>query len=371
LFATAPAFADAFLEETLNPGTLYVGVTLGQDWSGFPIHLSPDYTEAGALDRLDVTLPLYVSWILDPDVQTQATPVVPAQPITNYPWFTASAFKVGYVKVEVKTNPGYVACPQPYEASPHLEAPTLNTFPLTAGGELNVRDIHGGTGAQTTIRLSRTDQSVVLYLGWTRPGMHRNDLTEGDDPYEPGDGWIRGVRFSVGDDLHEAFYDNAVVEWPSPDMGPSPGFTDTPDLAMFASYYGTGGVRVRWGLNTETPTLSPNFFADFTNHPETPGNPNYLDSADISHIAWDLGNSCMLLPPKAGGEEDVATIMAWFGFTPTGGMIEIAPGKRVPEFVQSDSEQTQVGINDPYGYRRHIGSATIPIPWTAAKKLYR
>jgi hypothetical protein len=94
-----------------------------------------------------------------------------------------------------------------------------------------------------------------------------------------------------------------------------------------------------------------------------------LDQSDVSAIAGDLGKVCGL--SKAGGEESAEVIMRWFGFTPTGRSIVIGRnGETGPEYLLTDPQQQAIAMGDPYGYRRHINSLH-PIPWGAAKELYR
>jgi hypothetical protein len=144
LLAGVPAAEADTLDDLLIASPINVGVTLGQGWSGFPTYLQPDYVQTGALDRLDVELPLYVTWILDRNVpgQVEAQPVIPPQPITSYSWFDPTKLKVAYAVIQEANL--YTECLEGVQ----LEAPAVNSFPLTADGRLRVTDRHGGTGVR-------------------------------------------------------------------------------------------------------------------------------------------------------------------------------------------------------------------------------
>ena len=42
---------------------IVIGVTLGNGWQGFPTYLATDYTTSSQFTQLDVTLPLYVTFV--------------------------------------------------------------------------------------------------------------------------------------------------------------------------------------------------------------------------------------------------------------------------------------------------------------------
>jgi hypothetical protein len=86
-----------------------------------------------------------------------------------------------------------------------------------------------------------------------------------------------------------------------------------------------------------------------------------------SHLGDDLTKSCGL--SKSRGEDDAETIMAWHGYTRTGGMIDIGGGVQAPEYALTSPEQQAIGRADPYGYRTRSSSAGVT--WTTTKQLYR
>lgn len=371
LFGVLPRVAEAVssdpvTEDNGNSSSLYVGLTLGDGWEDFPVHMTPDYENSSAVEQLNATLPLYVTWILDPNSNTVAQPVNPPQPITNYSWFTAAptAFKVTISDVVAGTV--YNLCASGNE----LEAPALNAFPLTSSGELNVQDIHGGIGTTTLIRLSRftnsptNTQGIFCYLGWTSPAT-RIDAVNGTVHLVPGDIWTRSGQFTISGQLYEIRWDTMVAEWPSADFGnASPRQVEASDAAAFASAYGCCGGAIRWGHTTESPASSPTFQADLANAGTSQ---HLLDSSDISAFATDWGKGCGL--SKVRNEEEVVAMMAWFGFAPTGDTITV-DGVELPEYANADPEQREIGIADPYGFLDHIEGVQT-IPWGGMKRLYR
>jgi hypothetical protein len=218
---------------------------------------------------------------------------------------------------------------------------------------------------------------VTIDIGWTDPGRI-GEADVGD--YVPGGVWRRRIQYLAGvpQVLYTYYVDYRVVEWVSTDFaGTSARFCDSSDLTRFAAWFNDPdniGKPVRWGLSTETPDLSPNFWADVkpdTPHDQYPPPPHYVDAGDIATFGADLGvNHCQA--SKAGDQEEVVAMMGWFGFNRTGRMIEIAPGRMAPEYTLPDLAQLRLGLSDPEGWRNTIsGSAAERVPWTAVKHLYR
>ena len=64
--------------------------------------------------------------------------------------------------------------------------------------------------------------------------------------------------------------------------------------------------------------------------------------------------------------------MAWFGFAPTGEMVQIDPdGLTVPKWDLVDPEQRARANADPNGYLRNLNAAVPKLSWSKAKALYR
>jgi hypothetical protein len=131
-----------------------VGATLGEGWAGFPSVIAADYTATNSYDKLNVTLPLYVTWISDTDLTGEPVAVSPPENIQAYDWFAYDAFELQIVPGALDGE--YTAC----AAGDYLEAPLPFEFPLTSSGELHLEDVHGGTGMETVLYLSMIDDNV-------------------------------------------------------------------------------------------------------------------------------------------------------------------------------------------------------------------
>lgn len=161
--------------------------------------------------------------------------------------------------------------------------------------------------------------------------------------------------------------DIRIVEWVSTDMGnASRRVVDASDLSVFATYYGQGGVQVRWGWETgESPPNSPNFQANVSPFGDSA---LHLDTSDLYHMYLDLSKSCGL--SKAGNVDDPMQIMDWFGFASTGETIVWGPnGETGIKFIIADREQLTRAIANPYGYLDQ--PAATMVPWRKVKELYR
>lgn len=169
---------DDALETTAEGNSIYVGVTIGSDWSGFPDKLSTRYEANTYPNRLNTTLPLYVTWILDLTdnvFNDVADRVDPPQPLSSYSWYSTSnaweAFEVFPAVTLPSFEQGYVDCGRDVPSG--MEHPVYQSHPLNAAGELLLEDVHGGFGGSTLIRLRKlatgNTAGVFIYLGWRRP----------------------------------------------------------------------------------------------------------------------------------------------------------------------------------------------------------
>jgi hypothetical protein len=356
-----PPFTDA-------TSSLYVGCTLGYNWSGLQAHMVPDYTNTGQYERLDVTLPLYVTWILDPNVGTEGVRVNPPQPITNYAWFSGHHAEFQTKMAEVGETALYTDCPEGTD----LEAPSLDSYPLNSSGELHIKDVHGGAAGRTEIRLRRFTndlhtQGILLIAGWASPGTREDAPSGVSTNYSPDAVWTTAYNFGVNNVQYHAYHDYKIVEWVSPDIAPtSPGYVDASDLSGFVGAWDSVHGAVRWGFNNENPPSSPTYKWDVAN---LGGSQHVIDSSDLSALCGDLGKYCGMA--KAGVDEDPAVIIAWFGLTMTGRMVVVgANGETVPEYALTDRKQMAVGVSNPYGYRDHIDTSR-PASWGNVKQLFR
>jgi hypothetical protein len=356
-------------ENAFQSGGVYVACTLGNEWSGFPVHLMADFSSTSATEKLDVTLPLYVTWIVNTDSGTSRA-VDPPQPITNFDWFDGhhGEFEVDGAGVLPEGWNWYNDC----DWQSHwkaFEAPTAGSYPLNSSGQMHLEDIHGGIGANSIITLVRhtneeETEGVRLYIFWARPGTYRDYASGIDEDFTPGETWTWATDFGALRLKMEA----KIIEWVSTDYPAiNPGLVTAADLGYFLQIYGENGGPVRWGLASESPVNSPTFQADVTPLGLSYGT---LDGSDLSHMAYDVGRGAYCgMSSKAGDGASIETIMAWFGFTKTGNMIDIGIAT-VPEYVCTNPEQRLIGIRNPFGYRNSINSAQ-SLPWSTAKALYR
>jgi hypothetical protein len=367
LFAVDP---EPYIESnrfTSGSGSVYVGCTLGDGWSGFPDHLMPDFTSTNPTEKLDVTLPLYVTWILYEDSTAVSQAVNPPRPITDFAWFNGfhDEFQVVIANPE-PNNWLYNSC----GGYRDFETPKIGDYPLDSDGQLHLEDVHGGIGTTSDIIFvhytdEEQSEGVELHLSWSHPATRYDFVTQDDQDFTPGEVWRREKFIPGFPDLHIT-YDVKIVEWVSTDYRAiTPGLITAADFAYFLMDYGNGGA-VRWGFASESPANSPTFMADVTN---VNYSASYLDGGDLAHASYDLGReaACQLGKPGNGVSWDA--IMAWFGFARTGQMIDIGIAT-VPEWTCTNPEQRLIGINDPYGYRRTINSAR-SVPWGEVKELYR
>jgi len=350
---------------------LIAGVTLGNGWSGFPDTLAADYSATGSLDRLDVTLPLYVTWLLDSNSSSfpAIEEISPPKLITDYAsdWFTYTAFSVLNIETQA-IDQEYTAC----AASNALEAPTVSSTPLTSDGKVNVKDIHGGIHGKTTIHLRRCVQgtdgnpcgyNLNIVLGWTKPRTEFDDKLGTTVNLDPGDVCMRRATING----FNGYIPVRVVEWVSVDVGyASRRAVDAADLSAFAAHHVNPPVPIRWGwASGESPTNSPNFHVNFAPFGSSA---LYLDASDLAAWSSDSGKSCGL--SKTTPDESPAAILSWFGYAPTGrDIVYGANGETGPEYELVDPVQKDRAIADPYGYRSNTAAARIP--WGEVKSLYK
>ena len=283
-------------------GSVYVGCTLGQNWSGFPVHLMTDFTSTSATEKLDVTLPLYVTWILYQDSTSVSQAVDPPQPITNYAWFDGYHDEFEVVVASVEDVNLYNDCPAgDYKV---FEAPRAGDYPLNSSGQLHLEDVHGGIGAKSNIILQRytneeETEGVRLYIGWAQPKTYYDFVSSGSEDFTPGDVWRRQAIYGGLQDLYIT-YDVKIIEWVSTDYPAiSPGLVLAADMAYFLQAYGDDGGAVRWGLESESPANSPTFQADVTNTVAAYGG---LNASDLSHMSYDLGRSAACAEGKVDAQ---------------------------------------------------------------------
>lgn len=367
--------------------TVIVGVTLGNNWAGFPDVLMPNYKVPNTGDprfRLDVDLPLYVNWIMDYDHATQTgTPqyVNPPVAITSYSWFSGhhGEFFVAQALVAGQWNDfGYHTCAQ----GDGLEAPVECTdgpcdvwgpFPMASDGKLRVNDVHGGIGRQTRIHLQRLAdnqrESYNIILGWDHPGAWWDVYLDQGRELTPG--MIRTDRFIVyhGGAQVGSWYESRIVAWASADFGipfafstgPSPRVVDGSDLSLLSTML---GQTVRYGLNTESPPWSPTWQCNVMPFDGAPT----IDISDLTLFAYWLGNNSCELSKTSPDEK--AAILSWFGIAPTGRLVEMG-GMSLPEYNVVDWEKNSRAVADPYGYRSNRNAAEENTSWGLVKERYR
>lgn len=319
-----------------------------------------------------MTLPLYVTWILDTKLDNDPHAVSPPQPITDFTgWFVHDEFQLlGWTSPDLDGQ--YTECADGDWLEEPKMPPTQPLFPLNSSGELRLIDVHGGIVTASTLYLLRVDfeaeptVGIFVVFGWAEPKTRHDDALGYEVNLAPGDTWTR-VTFVDGSP-QQCLVDIRIVEWVSTDFGGvSRREVDASDLSVFAAYFGQGNVPVRWGWETgESPTNSPNFEANVSPFGDSA---DYLDWSDLIHMYQDLGKSCGL--SKVGRHDDPMTIMRWFGFAPTDETVVWGPnGETGTKFVVADPEQMTRAILDPYGYRDQA-AATSVVPWGRVKEFYR
>jgi hypothetical protein len=252
--------------------------------------------------------------------------------------------------------------------------------PLDAGGNLHVKEFHGGVGRKTTIILQRVVTPaecgqggtvpwlfVAVVIGWEAPGCRPKSWPPPviNASYVPGDTLVQTVQVVHNPFLEIAAYvPRLVVEWPSKDFVLD-GTVDASDLGDFSAHFPVLHSNFSYGLCNGP---APNWKYDVV-----PGD-EAVDASDLGAFAQALGDDCGMAPSKAGTEQDNErdAIMAWFGFALTGRMITISPTESVPEWELVDPVRNAVAILDPYGYRRTLAAAAAaPVSWSTVKVIYR
>ena len=372
-----------YTDEILNPHRLViVGLTLGNNWSGLETNIAADLNPQNQYEKLDVELPLYVSWIFDTSSSSGCYPfpcqINPPQPITSFPWFSGhhAEFRVVNIEQDLSSDSEYKACAE----GAGLEAPTTLSYPLTADGKLRVTDIHGGFGTRTTIHLrlcvsaQDCEDQFELAVGWNKPGRHYDDYLGSEVDRAPGTVYNRAFDVEInGGSILRGYIPVRIVDWISTDIGvtsgtdsPSPRYVDAADVAYwYAKCNPELGHQVRWGFPGETPPNNPTFQCNVSPWSD------YIDGSDLSGFFGDVGKSCSL---GKVGDAEFAAILEWFGVAPTGRMVADGPNNEnlLPEYEVVDWEKNRRAVADPYGYRTQQNSATAKeAPWGLIKQLYR
>ena len=378
-----------FTHAAVNPSrTVVVGATLGSGWSAFPTTILTDLDPQMFYEELDVTMDLYVNWMLDTSDPTY-NPGVPTSmplPLRLFSWFSGhhSDFEAFvYQATEPPAEWQYKTCP----LGQGLEAPMPGSFPLTADGRLHLADIHGGFGSWTILefvdcRPTQDDpecgELYDIFVAWAPPGSHRTYYP--DRPAEDHDYPFPGMypwwdTLWHGENRFDIFFEAPVVHWVSSDIGeprvnfvgPSSREVDEDDLAYYSARH---GQTLRWGLSTENPPNSPTFQCDFAPYGEPQGN---INASDLAMLAADMNEQCLLSKPGTGNE--VAAMLEWFGIAATGRMVDVGPpghSMLIPEYDIVDLERNRRAIADPSGFRRNLNSSPAKVaPWGFVKELYR
>jgi len=265
-----------FIDDEAASATRVVvaGVTLGNNWAGFQTKFAAGYT-GSPLDDVDVTLPLYVTWLSDSDDFFGSPIQVTPTPVVSYDWFQEGGGSTWRVEEISMAGVEYKQCPD----GQGLELPTLYSHPteLHFNGELRVKDTHGGIAVNTLIRMSRyfsiggnpTAGRAHLIVNWNRPGTYFDDyLPESNPVYAiPGTVYNRRIIRRVGGvETIRSYVHVRIIEWVSSDLavpnspGPSPRFVDAADLSYWHSFCEPlVGQLARWGFSTENPPNSPTY----------------------------------------------------------------------------------------------------------------
>jgi len=418
---------------TCQTDRIEFGVTLGNDWAGFPVYLAADYHSTNPLSRLDVNLPLYVTRVVanedslfgeleDAGYQRPRGGALffidPPLPITDplfQRWFNASVYDRFTLKAAGQgeypdpwIDPGYETffetmytpcAPQHGLEEPQEYGPSGPVFHLTANGELTIKDIHGGNGAETTIFLERRlygpqpsgctvpTHIVVLAMGWSQPGELKdwNNTVATRMPEDPNNPGLPGrgpyedkTLYTWGGGLNHEFvyFHRQVVHWVSTDFASpadrtSPGFVDASDLGVLAAYL---GHEVDWGEDYTCPGTCGECTTDF--YYNCVPFDLCIDASDLAKLAADMGHPCGLTSKADGFSK--GDILAWFGMVQTENNVDVGGGLLYPEIVVVDKEQMERAIADPYGYRNnpipiYTAASVAPklVPWSRVKDLYR
>jgi hypothetical protein len=369
----------------------FYGVTLGQDWQGFPANLMPDYNLAGGANLLDVTLPVYIDWEMHVTIGVQGnecpevTPqsVFPARPLANEPWFVGhhNELIVWEIRQDV-SDAEYHTCAQ----GNGLELPTLSDFgesPFTADGRLRVQDIHGGIGNSTLVwgfrpvqdQAGRFTAFYIFIFRWNKVDSYTDEVTQDLVDAIPGTAVRRRFGFimrnSYGTVCQRDMWSSMLaVQWPSTDIaGSSPRYTDATDYAHFLDSRCFGNPVV-WGFDDQGGQTNRNYEC---NVQPFGSSSLFIDSSDFAVMNYKLGvNHCGLSKPMPADVK--AAILAWFGVEATGRMIEAGPnGEMLPEYAIVDQVKCQRAIADPYGYLRDLDATTAveQLEWGQVKQRYR
>ena len=368
----------------------FFGLTLGEDWSGFPAVLAPDYNSNHAYSELDVNLEIYIDWELhfevgdcygdvcgDPDAEPEE--VTPRR-LADEGWFDTSKVFATYDVADYVSDTTYNACPD------NVSFETPSSFPasLSSDGELELFDVFGGIGDEHIVWVQRTDTDAAgrlteIWVGafqWNRPATYNDIDTDTDVDAYPGDFVTRPYTIALSlytqcgfkQCVRDMYLTQVAVEWPSCDQpGTTPRYTDSSDTAAFAGAYGSGGAVV-WGFDSDGGPSYATIQADVA---PFGGSAGYLDGSDLAAFAQDLTYSnCSL--SKAEGQAQADAILEWFAITKTGNSVVVVPGgEAIPEYEFSDPEQTAIAIANPDGYLPLMQSAIQNLHWGSVKTLYR
>jgi len=344
------------------------GATLGEDWADFPVLLAPNLSGTpSSLEKLDVTLPIYLVWrnYMDYEVgEIEGGPI----PITTLDFWDDHWDEVEFRLVHSEDfDDDYQACGGDIYAG----------LSLNSDGELTVLDEYfGGVGSNTRIELRWCFQSlagpcgdeVVVVVQWDRPATYYDSAISANVDAYPGDVVVVEQSISSAADpgsSFDLFVPQKIVEWVSTDMrGTSAGYVDNGEVAAFAAFY-PGSIA--YGFTADGGRDSLTFHANFALWGSSF---NAIDSADLTALATDMTTACGT--SKTGDEGLANGILAWWGIGLTGEIVNVN-GQLLPEYDVVDIAQFQVALNDPDGYLdRLLSSAAVEnAPWGHTKSLFR
>jgi hypothetical protein len=398
---TQPAVGELATEFTLTgevykPGAtrLWVfAVTLGQNWSGFPVYGTYNFDT----NPMQFTGGVWVTGysqshgLLAGQWQPFQQPVHINDP-DRFPWMTTQRI----LGLQLYSRQGgyccwYHACPaslsQPDFDPSHFQG--CNTeeccpngycpyqlmyenplqygaqYPMDASGNITLTDAHGGSQSQMWGELHGLfpidDQmtEVRYVFVYQRPGRFTN---WGDAP--PGTTVPLILSFSFNGVNMTVRPSALTVHHVSPDIPWStPGSIDAGDLANLAAGLGKGACYGLINESSPCPTchwwytdIAPNGCTDW-------GDLSLFASIPLPYTC-DIGKA-------TAAAVDRARMLRWFGLEYTGQQIPVGlDGTLVPEVGVVDEAKMQHAIQDPFGYQNETASATKQT-WSLIKQVYR
>jgi len=351
------------------------GATLGLNWAGFPAIATRDYNGP---EMLLVELPIYIDWELHingcPAVAPNPSSINPPRPIAQEAWFVGN-----HTQFELTDAPwldagdlDYNPCPAGLGIEEPAPAPLGHVYPVGADGTIRIRDVHGGTAADSrfVLRYATGVEQYIILFRWNRPQSYTHIATGVRMDATPGSAVPRPqaipVRRTNGNacGVYNMWTTVLIVEHVSTDASNvSPGYVDASDLGAMAQRL---GQAVKWGHDADGGPGARTFHVNFTPFGSSA---LVIDSADAAKLAQELESWCML--SKAATDERVA-IMDWFGMVATGREVQTgANGETSPEYGFEDPIRLARAIADPYGYRQSTAAQAVPTPWGHVKALYR